>query len=430
MPSDADDGYEPALDSTTTADTGVESEAVVPRSASPAAVEAARIGEAQGADGDATLEQGPRLPRQRSDKGRAMFRDLVKQVQAGEVSVEGDLEPMQHAAPAAKAVAAPVVAAAPAPAAVAAPAAPVTPPPGLPPLPAMPLPALPTPAPVPAAPDPQHAAREAQLTAREAQLVEREKLMPDRMALAERPVDAFIAWMKDVHGITDEADMKAAIEDFVTEASEKGLGITLPSEVKTKLESRKALRSVRAYKATLDKDKASLAEQRAAHEKAEAESRATAEQTQRDSAYVARIAELIAPAAAQHKFLHDPEVTGGLAPQAIVYEVLKEQKRLGQEPDLARATEYANSYYKSQAEAVAKKAAHFQSLLAPATPAPAAAPATAAASPGGVPGPAPKQPAAPAPMEWDPSDLPMDRQQRRQASLARIVAAKKAAAHT
>ncbi len=428
------DDFEPAVtDTTTDAESGAESEPVVKRAAAAPAVE--KIGTPPGEDDTSGIEAGPRAPRVWSEKSRAMFRNVVKQVQAGEVDTAGDLEPMVHTSPQAAAARPAAVApsqatpgpsldAAAAAAAPVAPAAPVTPPPGLPALPDLPLPAVPTPEP---APDPKHAEREAALAAREAAIAEREKIWPDRTAVAERPAATFVNWLREAHGITDDAEMKTALTDFVTELSEIGLGVKLPDEVKAAMESRKALRSVKAYKNELTREQAKLAADRAAAEKQAAEARAADEAKQRDMAYVNRIAELIAPAAAQHKFLHDPEVTGGLAPQMIVYEVLKEQQRLGQKPDLATATEYANNYYKAQAEATAKKAAHFQSLLAPAAPAPAAAPAKAATSPGGAPGPAPTTPATPPAPEWDPADLPMDRQQRRAQSLALLRARQKQA---
>jgi len=411
MPADDDNGYVSSFYSRTTEEASVEAEPVVKREAQAAA----KIGTPPGDDDVTGPEVGPRAPRVWNAKSRAMFRDVVKQVQAGEVSTEGDLEPMVHTPPPATPPPA---------AAAAAPAEPVTPPPGLPPLPDLPLPALPQ---APAQPDPKHDEREAAIAAREAAVAEREKIWPDRTAVAERPGATFVNWLKEAHGITDDAEMKTVLADFVTELSEIGLGVKLPDEVKAAMEGRKALRTVKVYTANLTREQQKLAADRAAAEKQAAEARAAEEAKQRDAAYVNRIAELIAPAAAQHKFLHDPEVTGGLAPQVIVYEVLKEQRRLGQKPDLATATEYANNYYKAQAEAAAKKAAHFQSLLAPAAPAPAAAPAKAATSPGGAPGPAPTTPAAPAPVEWDPADLPMDRQQRRAHSLALLRARQKAA---
>lgn len=444
MPSDDADGFEPALDSTTTEEASVEAEPVVRRDSPGAQAQAAaKIGTPPGEDDVTGPEPGPRSPRVWNPASRALFRQVVKQVQAGEVDTAGDLEPMVHTPPPAAAAPAAAPPAVPVAAPVAPPAAPVVPPPGLPPLPDLPLPALPQAAAQPAAPDPKHAEREAAIAAREAALAEREKLMPDRTGIAERPVETFLNWMRDVHGITDDADMKVALTDFVTEASERGLGVKLPDEVKAAMESRKALRSVKAYKADLTREQQKLADQRVAAEKQAADARSAAEAQQRDAAYVNRIAELIAPAAAQHKFLHDPKVTEGLAPQVIVYEVMKEQQRIkdaweknnpGQQapselrPNLNTATEYANSYYKAKAEAAAQSAAYFQSLLAPAAAAPAVAPATTAASPGGVPGPTPKPTPTPAPtVEWDPADLPMDRQQRRAHSLALLRARQKQA---
>lgn len=455
MPAD-DDGYEPALESTTTAETSTESEPVVKRGAAaaaalatppdPAAAAPAKIGEPPGDDEPTTIEHGPKAPRVWSSKSRALFRNVVKQTQAGEVepATADDLEPMSHT-PAAQPGAAPAAATT-APAAspvspaaattppLPAPAAPVTPPPGLPPLPEMPLApvaaAPPAPA-TPAPPDPKHAEREAALAAREAALVERERLLPDRRALVENPGAALVNWLKETHGITDEAELKTALADVISEASEVGLKVQLPADVKAGIEGRKATRVVRAYTSTLDARERAITEKAAAQEKAAAEARAAAELEQQEAAYVARLGELIAPAAAQHKFLHDPEITGGIPPAAIVYEVLKEQKRLGWAPDLGKAAEFANNYYKAQAEALVKKSAHVQSLLAPAAPVAAAAqPAPATASPGGAPGPAPTPQAKPEPAaaEWDPSDLPMDRQQRRQAGLRLLVQRNKAKA--
>src|SRR5678816_1399340 len=116
-------------------------------------------------------------------------------------------------------------------AAAAAPSEPVTPPPGLPPLPDLPLPALPQAPAQPAAPDPKHAEREAAIAAREAAVAEREKIWPDRTAVAERPGATFVNWLKEAHGITDDAEMKTVLADFVTELSEIGLGVNLPDEV-------------------------------------------------------------------------------------------------------------------------------------------------------------------------------------------------------
>lgn len=429
-----EDEYEPAVtDETTGAESGAESAPVVHRSVAAAAETEAKANGPTG-DGEPSPDVGPRMPRVWNEKSREMFRNVVKQVQASDAPLidDDELAPMEHAEPApaaAPAVAASAPAVAPAPVAATAPAAP---PPGLPELPDIPLPGTPPVAATPAAPttpagpDP----REAQYAAREAALAEREKLAPDRTALIEKPAATFVAWLRDAHGITSDDELRTALSDFVTELSEQSLGVKLPDEVKAGLESRKALRSVRAYKQTLDKDRQTLTEAKVAAEKQAAEARAAQDKQSAETSYVNKIAELIAPAKEQYRFLHDPEVTGGLRAQDIIYEILKEQQRLGYKPDLPGAVEYGNNYYRQLAEKDAKRASYLQSLLTPASAPATAQAAVAKPSPGGAPGPAPTAPAAkPAAKEpeWDPSDLPMDGRTRRQASLQRLVAARKAA---
>lgn len=437
------DEYEPAIEGDSNgAEAGVESEPVERRAAPAAAPEpVAKIGEPPGEDEPTTIEQGPKLPRRWSDKSRALFRQVVKD-SAG-TPVGDELEPMEHTPAKPAPVAKPTPAAAtsaptrqPAAAPIADPAP--APPPGLPELPDLPLPAF-DPAPAAAAPptpDPKHAEREAQIAAREAQLVEREKLLPDRRALIENPGPALISWVKETYGITDDAELKTAVADLITDLSVQGLKIGVPEDHVTGMQSRKATRVVKVYAADVDKRERALQEKTAAQEKAAKDQAAKEQAKQQEAAYVTRLGELIAPAAGQYKFLNDPEVTGGLSPAAVVYEVMKEQQRIGQKPDLRTAVKFADDYYRSQAEALTKRASKFSTLLgttapvaAPAQPAakPAAPAPAPSASPGGAPGPAPTPEAKPEPeREWDPSDLPMDRQQRRQASLAKILARNKA----
>lgn len=426
MPSD-DNEYEPALDSTTTAETSTESEPLVKRPAAAASPSAsaettAKIG---AAPDDTELELGPRAPRVRSDKNRAMFRDLVKAVQAGDVGLAGDLEPMTHEKPPAAA----------APAAAVAPLSATPPEPPLAAAPAAaPLP-LPIAAPAPPPPPPPpidtsaHDAREKQLVAREAALAAREKQLPTRSDLIDKPGATLAAYLRDVYGATDDGDYKDVLTDIVTELSETALGVKLPAEVKTAMESRKALRSLKAYKADMTRQQETLAEQRAAAEKQAVADREAADVAARERQATAHVAQLLADPAtkAALPFLHDQELVGEMSPAEVVIAVVKEQLKQGQKADWQAAARHANDHYKAQAEADAKRGARLQTLLAPATPAPAAAPAKAATSPGGVPGPAPTTPTTPALVEWDPSDLPMDRQQRRAQSLAKLVAARKAA---
>lgn len=419
MPSDVDDGYEPAVDSPEPA-----AEVAAPAAAAP--VE--KIGAVpDNAVDDPTL--GPRAPRVWSGKSRAAFREVVK---AGGIGEETELEPMgtePELETVVPAVATPAVAAvAPvAPVAVAAPVAipPVAPPPGMPALPALPLSAA-VAAPAPA-PDAKLVEREAAIAAREAALTERERLLPDRTAIAERPADAILGMLRAAHGITDDAELKIALTDLVTELSERGLGVTLPPEIKTQLESRKGLRALKAYKAQLDQREAKIGEQTKAQQAAAAEAVAKATQQKQVDAYVANIGQLIEPAKTQHPYLHDQDLTEGMSASAIVYEVLKAQQEVGQTPDLAKAAEHANEFYRKKFEAASKLVARYQ----PAQPAPAAAvkPAT---SPGGATGPAPTKPAPPAAKEpvWDPSDLPMDGRTRRRASLEKIISKVKARAST
>jgi len=442
--SDDLDGYEPAIEPTSnSAEASVESAPSGKAASAAAAAEAEAAGEAPekigqppGEDDPAAGPQpGPRQQRVWTGKSRALFRTLASKGGVG-ADMPDDLVPMEHkpAAPA-PIVAAP--AAAPAPAGSAGnppPAAPpiasvvpVAPPPGLPDLPDLPLPAETAAAPAAApAPDPKHAEREQAIAAREAALTEREKLLPDRRALVEKPAEAVIAWLADTYGITDPAELKTAVADLITEisASPKGLGIGVAGEYMTGAQSRRATRVVSTYARDVDQRERALKDREAKQAKDAEVERGKQTAAQQEAAYVARLGELIAPAAAQHPFLHDREATGGLEPASIVYEVLKEQKRLGQKPDLATATKYANDYYRAQAEQYAKRGAHLQSLLAPATPpaqpaAKPAAPAPAAnASPGGAPGPAPTPAAKPEPAR-DPSDLP-DKRSARAASLAKL----------
>ncbi|MES2211500.1 MAG: hypothetical protein V4515_15150 [Chloroflexota bacterium] len=435
MSDDLDD-YAPAIEPTSNnAEASVESlpsgKAAAAEVAGDAPVE--KIGSPPGEDDPAAgPEPGPKAQRVWTGKSRALFRQLAAKGGVG-ADMADDLQPMEHTPPAAAAPTKPAPPAAPAPttepskqpaAAAPLPGAAVTPPPGLPDLPDLPLPPDPGAA-TPAAPDPKLAEREQALTAREAALAEREKLLPDRRALIEDPGAATIAWLKDTYGITDDGDLKTAVADLITDLSVKGLKIGVPDEHINGMNSRKATRVVKTYTADVDRRDRALKEREAQQAAASAAERDKQTVAQQEAAYVAHLGELIAPAAAQHRFLHDPEVTGGLVPAAIVYEVLKEQKRLGQKPDLASATKYADDYYRVQAEQYAKRAARFQSLLAPATPAAAqpaakpAAPAPAAvASPGGAPGPAPTPAAKPEPQR-DPSDLP-DRRSARAATFAKL----------
>lgn len=367
-------------------------------------------------------DESPRAQRVISDKTRAMFRQIAERVsKEGMEVVSDDLVPMgqDEAAPAARAPAA-------APAAVATPNL------------ALPVLNLPPPA------QPQQDAartledqrralaielREKEIEARSALLAEREKTLPSRERLAESPAETITSWLRDTFGAVDDNELKTLVSDVMSEVSEKMLGAKLPEDIKAQLEGRRAVRSVKAYKASLDAREKSLADQRTAQEKTAREDQEKRDAQAQDQVRVKHIGDALAPHSGTFRFLHDPVVTGGLAPGVIVNEVYKEQERqfragtTTQQPDLAAAARFADDYYKAQAEAAAKRAGHFQTLLAPAAlVAPVVKPAI---SPGAVPGPTAKTPATTQAIDADPSDTgPMDRQERRRQSLAKLRASR------
>lgn len=432
------DDYEPAL-----TDTGGEPEAAEAkpepsvRASARAEREAIRAAESAGEPEHVRLagtaqpeEFQPSGPRKMSDVARKMFRELSAKVQAKEVSLEGDdLVPMGTDDPA-PAAAAPVSAGAPprasqtgataaavaAPPPVVAPAAApqIAPLPSLPGLPDKPLPAAPQPS---HPPDAALLERERLIAEREAKVAEREKLMPDRDGIIERPASTLVAWLKDVHGLSDPAEVKDALIDLMTELTESELGTKLPQETKTAMESRKALRAVKAYKQQGAREKAAVEAAKVEAVKAEADRKAAAEQERLDGAYVAKIGELIGPAKAQYPYLHDTDITDGLNANAIVYEVLKEQKRLGQPQNLESAVKYADEFYKSKFLADQARIEKVRSRFSPAQPAAptqAATPAKAATPPGAVPGPTAAAPAKPEVTDPDPADITTpDRRDRR-----------------
>lgn len=366
-------------------------------------------------------------------KARAMFRDLSAKVMKGELSIDtgSDLVPVEHDTPAAAPKPTPAAAPAPVPptaspaaqaaAAIAPPAAPRAAPPIQP------------------AHDVGKAEaeqrkllldmRQKDLEAREAALVEREKQLPSREKLLDQPVQTLASYIRDVYGITDDAELKDTITDLMTEMSEQYHGVKLPDEIKTRVDSRKALRSVKAYKAGLDRERAELQAKAEEQRKADNEAREKAEAAEHEKRAVSQLTGLIDAQQAQYPYL---VVQDNHA--AIVWEVLKERHNRGLSTDWAEAAKYANDYYqseheKSQTEA-AKRAARLQTLLAPAA---TAAPAPAVASPGGAPGPAPtpRAPAAPAPqppaepqvLTGDPSEIIGEgRKEARARSLRALIA--------
>lgn len=401
------DDYEPAItDTATGAESGAESAPIVVREPEAAGPVGDDPSQPPGAE--------PRGQRVISDKVREMFKVIAAKAAAAD-GVADDLVPMEHEEPAT------------------APAAVATPAPVAPPVAAAPrLPTAPVLSPAPPAVDVGRAAmeqakalqdqRDQQQNARETALAAREKLLPDRTALAERPAEALVSWLKDIHGISTDDDMKVVLTDIVTELSEIGLGVKLPPEVKNGLEARRALRTAKAYGDDVKRQREAMLAERTERDKQDAAARDKQDAASREQQAIRQVNELVATTRDTHKFLHDADVTGGAEAGAIVVEVIREQLRRGQQADWKAATDFANNYYRTQAETTVKTAAHLQSLLLPTPAAPAAA-AKPATAPGGAPGPAPKPQATPTPTEAavNDSDEPvMDRRDRRARDLRAV----------
>lgn len=229
----------------------------------------------------------------------------------------------------------------------------------------------------------EHEQRVKDLEAREARLAEREKLLPDRAALAERPGSALAAILRNALGLTDndadKAELKAAISDLVTEASVEHLGIELPDEVKTKLEARRALRSVKAYKHDMERREAELAKQRETQQKADKDAAEQRDAADREAKAIKLVGELVVGTRETHPFLHAAGELGLTDPTSVVVDLIRAQRARGEQADWQAAVKLANDHFRPKVEAAVKKSATLSTLINPAAPAPvAAAPAAPA----------------------------------------------------
>lgn len=203
--------------------------------------------------------------------------------------------------------------------------------------------------------------RETTLTAREAQLEAREKA---RERYAEKPGETIRDLIKDWAGIDSDDDLKDEIADLITELSAVGLGLPVPEQHKARAESRKALRSVKQYKAELAKLEA--ARTTAAEQ---------AQQEARERMAVEGLAAELKPIAS--KF---PHLMAEDDPAGIVWDVIKQKhKRDNTVPTWEECAELAEQHFKKKNDAYLAKRRH---LLAPTAP---TAPVVVAATPQGDP---------------------------------------------
>jgi hypothetical protein len=223
-----------------------------------------------------------------------------------------------------------------------------------------------------------HEQRVKDLDAREAKLAAREKLIPDRAAFAERPGAALGL------GDKDDAELKEAISDLVTEASMEHLGVVLPDEVKTKMDARRALRTVKAVKQDVARQQEEMAAQREANAKADKEAAEQRDQGERERKAITLVRELVGGTKDSHPFIHAAGDLGIIEdPTAVVVELIRAQRARGEPADWQAAVRLANDHFKPKVEAAVKKSATLSALLKPAAPAgssAAAAPSAVAAS--------------------------------------------------
>jgi hypothetical protein len=235
-----------------------------------------------------------------------------------------------------------------------------------------------------------HEQRVKDLDAREAKLAAREKLIPDRAAFAERPGAALATMLRSALGLgdKDDAELKEAISDLVTEASMEHLGVVLPDEVKTKMDARRALRTVKAVKQDVARQQEEMAAQREANAKADKDAAEQRDQGERERKAITLVRELVGGTKDSHPFIHAAGDLGIIEdPTAVVVELIRAQRARGEPADWQAAVRLANDHFKPKVEAAVKKSATLSALLKPAAP----AGSSAAAAPAAVAAPASQQ---------------------------------------
>jgi hypothetical protein len=207
-------------------------------------------------------------------------------------------------------------------------------------------------------------AREKQIAAREAEL---EPLLSVRDAYLDDRLGALTGLLKQ-WGIASDADLKAELADLVTEISSSGLGVSIDPQVRARMDSRRALKKIDAYKSSAAvKEKALAAERDAlAHSQWRRESSSALHQeiTKPDSATA-------------FPYLSVEDNAG-----EIVLDIIVEQnKRDGSTMQWRDAAKLANDYLKQTADAYLAKRRHLFSSA----PMPGSTATRAAATPQGDP---------------------------------------------
>lgn len=253
--------------------------------------------------------------------------------------------------------------------------------------------------------------REKGLADREAKLAAREKSLPDRMRFLSKPGETLRDMIKEWTGAESDGDLRDAITDAITELTTE-LGVPLDPSLKTAVETRKGLRSVKAHLADVNAREAKLVADRA-----------TADQAQREQHALGALAYVLRENATKYPFLtaDDDPATGNMASHKIVWDVIKtKHEKEGVELRWEDAAALCETYLKEQEAARYKKRSH---LLNPA--APQARPATTTTTQGVGPqnrqAPSVKTPAPTATVDSAADSQPQDEATRRRASIGKLM---------
>lgn len=232
-----------------------EQEPESPTGEAPAASDTDDGDEWEAASGEAQPVARGRRSHVISDKTRALFKDASASIRKQMTEDEAELYELPTDEPATPAPASPAGTT------------------GQQPAPVLASPATaPAVAPAPSL-DPQVQQRLAEVSARAAELDAREKAIADRemrgdmaklheVYLDKGYAPAMVELVKQWTGASTDAELADEIADLVTELSGHSLGAAVPQDIRARLDSKRALKSVKAHQSRLDKRESELAAQR------------------------------------------------------------------------------------------------------------------------------------------------------------------------
>lgn len=202
--------------------------------------------------------------------------------------------------------------------------------------------------------------REKAIAERETKIAEYEATMgPQRERYLDRSAQTIRELVKEWTGAASDDEVKDEIADLITELSDNVLGLPVSSELRTRTESRRAIRQVKSYKADLNRREQVLAERQAAEEQAVRERNAAG-----------AIAERLRSVPAD-KF---PHLMAEDDPHAVVWDVIKTKasREPDWQPNWEEAATLANDHFKKVHQGQHQKLSRLFAPAASAAPAQAA----------------------------------------------------------